>query len=71
MTSAIFVNPGSDFRLLSPTDAGDDTIGETYLTDPDGNTRGADGVWDRGAFEYGVSTSTGITGIILQGGSIQ
>jgi hypothetical protein len=41
----------SDFTLSTGTDAGDDTIGAAYQTDLLGNTRGADGTWDRGAYE--------------------
>lgn len=29
-----------------------------YTMDPDGNTRGADGSWDRGAYEYGSGNSS-------------
>lgn len=39
-----------NFHLSAATDAGTTVVG--YATDPDGNTRGADGVWDRGAYEY-------------------
>jgi hypothetical protein len=46
-----------DFSLVAATEAGDSTIGITYNTDMLGNTRGADGVWDRGALEYGVVPS--------------
>jgi hypothetical protein len=45
---------GEDFALAVPTDAGDSSIGTTYSNDPVGNTRGGDGVWDRGAFEYAI-----------------
>ena len=45
-----FVN--LDFHLIGATAAGDSTIGSPYDTDPDDVTRGADAVWDRGAFEY-------------------
>src|SRR3990167_8224730 len=45
-----FVNAASgDFHLIAATDAGASTA---FTTDPDGLTRGADGVWDRGAFEF-------------------
>jgi hypothetical protein len=49
-----FVSAGdfSDFTLSAATDEGDDTIGATYNTDMLGNIRGADGNWDRGAYEY-------------------
>lgn len=42
-----------DFTLSYATEHGDSTgICASYNTDMDGNTRGADGVWDRGAFEF-------------------
>lgn len=48
----LFVNlSGGDFHLASPTTAGA-TLSSPYNIDPDGVTRGADGTWDRGAFEY-------------------
>ena len=31
--------------------------GQTIATDPDGNTRGADGAWDIGAYEYQGGTT--------------
>lgn len=43
----------SDFTLSAATDAGDNSIGSTYNTDRLDNTRGGDGTWDRGAYEYG------------------
>jgi hypothetical protein len=47
-----FVNyVAKDFRLVSPTVPGS-VLGALYSTDPLGNTRGADGVWDRGAYEF-------------------
>jgi hypothetical protein len=53
--SSRFVNVSTrDFRLTVAL-AGDATIGSTYNTDPDGVTRGADGTWDRGAFEFVAS----------------
>lgn len=39
-----------DYSLASATNAGTTLVG--YSTDPNGVTRGADGTWDRGAFEY-------------------
>lgn len=41
---------GEDFRLSGPTSAGL-ALSAPYNVDPLGNTRGADGIWDRGAFE--------------------
>lgn len=53
-----FVNlAGADFHIIStigakfPRDKGA-TLASTYNTDRDGNTRGADGTWDMGAYEY-------------------
>ena len=43
-----------DFHLKFPTDPGL-SLGTPYNKDKDGNTRGTDGVWDRGAYEYGSS----------------
>jgi hypothetical protein len=55
---AIFVNlAGYDFHLTGDTAAGT-SLASPYNTDPDGNTRGADGVWDRGAYQYGAMPST-------------
>ncbi len=49
---ASFINAGSgDFHLTQPTPAGI-ALPSPYNLDPDGNVRGADGTWDRGAFEY-------------------
>ena len=42
---------GGDSHLTAATTTGI-TLSSPYTTDPDGLTRGADGVWDRGAFEY-------------------
>ena len=56
LTSAIFVDyAGQDYRLSGPTNSGDNSITSVCpacATDAFGNTRGADGVWDRGAYEY-------------------
>lgn len=50
--SSIFTGYATgNFRLISPTSAGT-SLSIPYNFAPDGNTRGADGVWDRGAFEY-------------------
>jgi len=63
ITTAKFVNynaggipAGGDFHLASATDAGYDTGSDVPENDVDmdGVTRGADAVWDRGAYEYGV-----------------
>lgn len=48
-----FTDAASDvFTLSFATTAGDSTIGATYNTDPLGTTRGSDGTWDRGAYEF-------------------
>lgn len=59
-----FVNSGSrNYRIISttggtyPRNAGSSTPGSSYNTDPDGSTRGADGTWDVGAYEYGSSVT--------------
>ncbi len=55
--SSIFVNySGKDFHIASATSAGI-SLPAPYNMDPDGKTRGADGVWDQGAYEY-LSTHT-------------
>lgn len=56
-----FVSASSDnYRLASPTTAGD-TLSSAFSRDPDGKTRGADGNWDMGAFEYGPGGDGGGT----------
>ena len=56
-----FVNySGENFRLAVPTNQADSSIGANYKIDSDGNVRGSDGLWDRGAFEYGVGGDTGL-----------
>jgi hypothetical protein len=48
-----FVNiSGKNYHLSAALNAGDSAIGAVYKADPDGNLRSADGVWDRGAYEY-------------------
>jgi len=48
---SIFVNfNGENFHLTQSSNAGA-TLSSPYTIDMDGNTRGADGNWDRGAFE--------------------
>lgn len=49
----IFANlTGGDFHLTAATNAGL-TLDAPYSVDPDGVVRGATGVWDRGAHEFG------------------
>jgi len=56
-STSLFVNySGDDFRLSQPTDAGKSDLGSPYNRDMLGNIRGNDGLWDRGAFEYGIGT---------------
>ncbi|HBA83183.1 MAG TPA: hypothetical protein DCZ95_03725 [Verrucomicrobia bacterium] len=53
ISTSTFTNyAGDDFTLAAATAGGDDSIGATYNTDMLGSTRGADGTWDRGAYEY-------------------
>ena len=55
--SNLFVNWASgDFHLTGATTAGL-TQGSPYNIDPDAVTRGTDGVWDRGAYEFISSVS--------------
>jgi hypothetical protein len=52
-----FVNmSGGNFNLSGGTSAGM-SLGATFNMDMFGKTRGADGVWDRGAIEYGSGGS--------------
>jgi hypothetical protein len=56
--SSIFVNPAAgDFGLLQPTQAGS-VLPAPYNVDLNGTTRGADGLWDRGAHEYRQTIAT-------------
>jgi hypothetical protein len=53
MASDPFLNAAVlDFHLKQATDPGA-ALGAPYDRDPDGKQRGADGTWDRGAFEHG------------------
>lgn len=53
--TVLFTDYGSqDFTLDTNTAAGT-TLSSEYATDSLDNTRGADGLWDRGAYEYGVA----------------
>lgn len=57
MVSTIYANyAAKDFRLNSATTAGT-TLGSPYDVDMLGSTRGADGTWDRGAFEVTVGVT--------------
>ena len=58
LASSIFVNyAGGDFRLAAPTSPGL-ALPAPYNTDMNENVRGADGTWDRGAYEYGGVADT-------------
>lgn len=50
-----FIGSG-DYHLLQDTDPGKNDLGAPYNIDLDGMTRGADGIWDRGAFEFDLSS---------------
>jgi len=66
LSSSIFLNyQGNDFRLSSATNSGIDVTQQSWWDESDSffgfldsnldmysNTRGADGTWDRGAYEY-------------------
>lgn len=67
-----FVNKASaDFHLVEATDDGVNTSAALPGNDLDidGNTRGADGVWDRGAYEF-VSGNTGVTISVKASGAV-
>ena len=51
-----------NYHLLAATQAGN-TLSAPYNTDPDANTRGASGVWNRGAYEFvaGAPTISSVT----------
>jgi hypothetical protein len=52
-----FVDSDNDnYRLAEPTAMGK-VLNDPYDVDMDGNLRGADGIWDRGAYEY-IDSST-------------
>lgn len=51
---------GGDCRLTGATAAGT-TLPSTYTTDPGGTTRGGDGTWDRGAYEWTGNTNPAIS----------
>jgi hypothetical protein len=57
-----FADPeNADFSLAFATNAGA-TLSATFGSDVNGNTRGEDGIWDRGAFEFtGAPVAPNIT----------
>jgi hypothetical protein len=58
LTTDIFVNYiGDNFQLVAATAAGDASVGAEYAIDMNGVTRGSDGIWDRGAFEFNGRSS--------------
>lgn len=61
----VFNDPdNNDYSLISGSDAMDagTDLGAAYNTDVNGNTRGADGTWDIGAFEYDSGVAPVVTG---------
>lgn len=53
----IFANlTNRDFHLIAATSSGTTLLAPNNI-DPDNITRGSDGTWDRGAFEYGGTSS--------------
>jgi hypothetical protein len=59
---------GGDFRLAAATAAGS-PLAAPFNFDPTGKTRGADGTWDRGAFEFGSSSTGGSCSVMTPTGS--
>lgn len=58
IASTIFTDyENDDYTLASGTTAGA-TLSSPYDVDPVGSTRGQDGTWDRGAYEYGSDDTT-------------
>ncbi|MBV8551249.1 MAG: hypothetical protein JOY54_08100 [Acidobacteriaceae bacterium] len=47
---------GQDYQLASHTQSGL-ALPSPFNIDPDGKTRGLDGIWDRGAYQYGSSSA--------------
>jgi len=69
-TSNLVDYAGSDFRLAMATVAGTNlsSLNASYAIDLLGYTRGWDGVWDRGAFEYGYpDTASAVNRLIVNG----
>ena len=62
---AIFVNPSQKNFHLAAAFPGGTTLSSPYDKDADNKTRGADGVWDMGAFEFINCTQTLSTGANL------
>jgi hypothetical protein len=53
-------------RLITNTAAGT-TLSAPFNTDPDGNIRGADGAWDRGAYEFNSSLAVSTNPPVISG----
>lgn len=51
---------GGNFHLIGESSKvnGGISLSSPFNMDPDGNTRGSDGQWDRGAYQYATSTPT-------------
>src|SRR5436190_1969116 len=54
---ALVIRQGGYFYPAAPTTAGV-TLPSPFNVDMDGNTRGLDGLWDRGALEFGAMADT-------------
>jgi hypothetical protein len=66
-TTSLVSYATSDFRLAMATVAGTN-LGATFSSDLLGYTRGWDGVWDRGAFEFGYpDTVSTVNRLIIDG----
>jgi chitodextrinase len=60
--SSRFVSPATkNFRLASAY-SGATTLASPYNTDMDGKTRGSDGIWDMGAYEFTGTVASSCTG---------
>jgi len=53
-----------DFHLKAPTKPGKSNLGSAFSVDMDGVSRGGDGLWDRGAFEFGGGEPTVIQPVV-------
>lgn len=53
----------NDYTLTAATNAGT-TLSSPYNVDPNGTTRGADGTWDRGAFEFGSGSGATVPTVV-------
>ena len=70
-TTDPFVNAGADdFHLIAATTAGQ-TLSSPYNVDLDGVIRGGDGVFDRGAFEFGASSAPVVSALTCNQTTVQ